>query len=683
MIRMATDIGGTFTDLVAFNEETKRLTATKASTSLDIIAGLIECIEKARLSLESVDFFLHGSTIAINTVIERKGAKTALLTTRGFEDVIEIARGNIPNSFDLLFSTPKPLIPRSLRIGIRERILSTGEIRQSPDVSEARAEIAALLEKGVEAIAVCLLHSYANPKHEILLEKIIKDTQPSCFVSVSSEILRQYREYERTSTTVLDAYVGPKVSSYLDGLGSYLERKGFRGHSLIMQSNGGTMSGDVAKEQPCWTMESGPVGGTIGSSYLAKSLGFENAIAFDMGGTTAKVSTIQKGEVILADGYYIGGYEKGFPVQLPVVDILEVGSGGGSIAYIDERGALKVGPISAGAMPGPACYRLGNLRPTVTDADLTLGRLNPSYFLGGQIILGLEESERAIEGSVARPLGLDLTDAAHGIVKLADTSMAHAVAVMTMERGYDPREFVLIAYGGAGPCHAVSVAKDLSIKKVVIPKLPGHFSAFGMLFADVKHEYVLSCVKPLDSIPLEELESLYCDLESQGWHTIRRDGFGDEHVLLKRAVEMRYVGQEFTLVVPVGDRPLGEKSKAGIKNQFDLLYDIRYGHSFPDTKAEIVSIRLEAYGILPKPDLNSMILDGEKGKKDLPVERDVYFPDVGFAKCKVYRRANLSVGDEIEGPAIVEEPASTTLVYPGDLLTADRMGNLVITVGEN
>lgn len=680
MIRIATDVGGTFTDLVAFDEETKRLTATKASTSLDIIAGLIECIEKACLSLESVDFFLHGSTIAINTVTERNGAKTALLTTQGFEDVIEIARGNIPNSFDLLFSTPRPLIPRGLRLGITERTLSTGAIRQSLDVSEARAKIAALLEKGVEAIAICLLHSYANPGHELLLEKIIKDTQPSCFVSVSSKILRQYREYERTSTTVLNAYVGPKVSTYLDGLGSYLDRNGFRGNSLIMQSNGGTMSVGLAKEQPCWTMESGPVGGTIGASYLAESLGFENAIAFDMGGTTAKVSTIQKGEVILAEGYYIGGYEKGFPLQLPVVDILEVGSGGGSIAYIDERGALKVGPTSAGAVPGPACYRQGNLRPTVTDADLTLGRLNPNYFLGGQIILGLKEAEHAIEESVAKPLGLDLTDAAHGIVKLADTSMAHAVAVMTMERGYDPREFVLIAYGGAGPCHAVSVAKDLSIKKVVIPKLPGNFSAFGMLFADVKHEYVLSCVRPLDSMPLEEMESLYVDLEKQGWNTIRRDGFKDQNVLLKRAVEMRYLGQEFTLVVPVRDRPLGEKSKIDIKNQFDLLYDIRYGHSFPDTGAEIVSIRLEVYGILPKPDLNSMMLDGEKSKKDLPVEREVYFPKIGFTKCKIYRRANLTEKDEIEGPAIVEEPASTTVVHPGDNVIVDASGNLIIDI---
>ena len=683
MIRIATDVGGTFTDLVAFDEETKGLTATKASTSLDIISGLVECIEKASVPLKSVDFFLHGSTIAINTVIERKGAKTALLTTLGFEDIIEIARGNIPNSFDLLFSTPKALIPRSLRTGIVERTLYTGEIRRSLNVSDARRKILELLEKGAEAIAVCLLHSYANPKHELMLERIIKEVNPSCFVSVSSSILRQYREYERTSTTVLNAYVGPKVRSYADRLGSYLDRNDFRGNSLIMQSNGGTMPVSVAKDQPCWTMESGPVGGTIGASYLARSLGFENAIAFDMGGTTAKVSTIQKGEVTLADGYYIGGYEQGFSLQLPVVDILEVGSGGGSIAYIDERGALKVGPISAGAVPGPACYMQGNPRPTVTDADLTLGRLNPNYFLGGQISLGSKEAERAIEEFVAKPLGLDRTNAAHGIVKLADTSMAHALAVMTMERGYDPREFVLIAYGGAGPCHAVSVAKDLSIKKVVIPKLPGNFSAFGMLFADVKHEYVLSCVRPLDTLTLEELESLYGDLERQGWDTIKQDGFREEDVLVKRAVEMRYLGQEFTLVVPVRDRPLREKSKIEINHQFNLLYDIRYGHSFPDTAAEVVSVRLEIYGILPKPDLDSMMLNGEKSQGELPKEREVYFPKTGFTRCKVYMRANLSEKHEIEGPAIVEEPASTTLIHPGDLVTADRMGNLIITVGEN
>ncbi|MBI4529398.1 MAG: hydantoinase/oxoprolinase family protein [Deltaproteobacteria bacterium] len=678
MIRIATDVGGTFTDLVAFDEETKKLTATKVSTSVDIIRGLIETIEKSRLAPASVDFFLHGSTIAINTVIERTGAKVGLLTTQGFEDLIEIGRGNIANSFDLLFSTPEPLVPRIFRIGVVERALYTGDIRQDLDLPDAKKKISGLLAQGVEAIAVCLLHSYANPAHELALEKLIHELDPSCFVSVSSRLLRQYREYERTSTAVLNAYVGPRVKVYLGSLESHLLRSGFHGTGLIMQSNGGTMSLDVAKDQPCWTMESGPVGGTIGASVLAGSLRFENAIAFDMGGTTAKVSTIQRGEVTLTDGYYIGGYEKGFPLQLPVVDILEVGSGGGSIAYTDETGALKVGPLSAGAVPGPACYKQGNTRPTVTDADLVLGRLNPNYFLGGEIHLGLKEAEQAIESAVARALHLDLTQAAHGIVKLADTNMANAVGVMTVERGYDPREFVLVAYGGAGPCHAVSVAAELGIRKVVVPRLPGNFSAFGMLFADVKHEYVLSYVTLLSEVESTALESLFGNLEGQALDSIKKEGFREKNVLIKRALEMRYAGQEFTLVIPVLDRPLHDKSRAAIKDQFDAVYDIRYGHSFPETAGEIVSIRLEIYGLLPKPDLDCMTLDGGKGEEMFVAERNVYFDGYGFTRCKIYRRSNLTERDKIPGPAIIEEPASTTVIHPGDILTVDMMGNLII-----
>jgi N-methylhydantoinase A len=677
MIRIATDVGGTFTDLVAFDEKTKRLTAAKASTSLDVTGGLIDAIEKGRVPLRAVDFFLHGSTIAINTVIERKGARTALLTTEGFEDVIEIARGNIPNSFDLLFSTAEPLVPAGLRIGIKERLLYTGEIRRVLDVEDARGKIRRILDQGIQAIAICLLHSYANPVHEVLLEKIITELDRSCFVSVSSRILRQYREYERSSTAVLNAYVGPKVSAYLDGLKSYLVKSGFGGNALLMQSNGGTMSLDVAKDQPCRTMESGPVGGTIGAAQLARSMGFENAIAFDMGGTTAKVSTIQKGNVSLTDGYTIGDYGHGFPLQLPVVDILEVGSGGGSIAHVDETGAFKVGPESAGAVPGPACYRQGNVRPTVTDADLVLGRLNPAYFLGGEIQLGLREAERAI-GAIAETLGLDLIQAAYGIVTLADTNMAHAVGVMTVERGYDPRDFVLVAYGGAGPCHAGAVARELNIRRIVIPYLPGNFSAFGMLFADVKHEYVLSTVKLLERFAAQELESAYADLERQGTEAMRQEGLELKDIVLKRDLEMRYEGQEFTLVVPFADRPINDRAKANVKSIFDAAYDIRYGHSFPASAGEVVSLRLEVYGLLPKPEMSSIVLDGGQEKEVSPRQRDVYFEGSGFTACPIFRRINLSEETRLEGPAVIEEAASTTIVHPGDVLTVDRMGNLII-----
>ena len=680
MIRVATDVGGTFTDLVAFDEQTKRLFATKVSTSLEIIEGLVRCIEKTGLPLEAVTFFLHGSTVAINTVIERKGAKTALVTTKGFEDIIEIGRGNIPNSFDLLFAPREPLVPRRLRAGVDERMLYTGAVKKELNLSSARDQIRALLCQGVEAIAVTLLHSYANPAHELGLEMLIKEMEPSCFVSVSSKILRQYREYERTSTTVLNAYVGPKVGSYLNDLKSHLDRSGFRGNALIMQSNGGTMPIEVAKLQPCRTMESGPVGGAIGAAHLMKTLELGNAIAFDMGGTTAKVSTIQKGEIALSDGYYIGGYERGFPLQLPVVDIYEVGSGGGSIAYVDETGALRVGPLSAGGVPGPACYRLGNARPTVTDADLVLGRLNPGYFLGGEIILGVEEAEDAIRTSVGEVLGLDLIQAAQGIVRIADTTMAQAVGVMTVERGYDPRDFVLVAYGGAGPCHAVSVARELGIKKVVIPGLPGQFSAFGMLLADVKREYVLSYVKTLKEMSPEKLEAMYDGLEQEGRAELCQEGFAAKDLLVKRGAEMRYFGQEFTLVVPSVHSPVTAKALSDLKGSFDRIYDIRYGHAFPDSEAELVSLRVEIYGLFPKPDINKMRLFESHGQAAPAEDRDAYFVGSGFMRCNVYHRGRLSAGAEIRGPAIIEEPASTTVVHPGDRVIVDAAGHLIIDI---
>jgi N-methylhydantoinase A len=678
MLRISTDIGGTFTDLIAFDEETKGLVALKVSTSPEILPGLIACLEKLNTPLEMAGFFLHGSTIAINTVIERKGARVALLATKGFEDVLEIGRGNIPNSFDLVFSSPVPLIPRSLRMGIRERTLYNGKIQTPLNVEEARRKIQSVLENRVEAIAICLLHSYANSAHELALEKIINDLDSSCFVSVSSRILGQYREYERTSTAVLNAYVGPKVDSYLRGLQVYLQKSLFRGNSLIMQSNGGTMALEVARLQPCRTMESGPVSGTIGAAHLGQTLGFTDVISFDMGGTTAKVSTIQNGEVTLTDAYYIGGYEMGYPLQLPVVDILEVGSGGGSIANVSETGALKVGPISAGATPGPACYRKGNTRPTVTDANLVLGRLNPDYFLGGEIILGVKEAMDAIDNEVARPLGMDKIEAASGIVKLADNNMANAVRVMTVERGYDPRDSVLVAYGGAGPCHAVSVADELEIKKVVIPKLPAHFSAYGMLLADVKHEFVQSYVKPLAEIDVEEVASIYANLEKQGWAVVKEEKFAETDVKLKRMVEMRYLGQEFTLTVPVVDSLMSADRRADLKNRFDQIYKVRYAHSFPEAEAELVSIRLEIYGVLPKPDLRLMWLSQNESQSHRIEEREVYFNSIGFHRCKIYKRTALRPGERVEGPAIVEELASTTVLHPGNVMTVDELGNMII-----
>ncbi len=680
MIRVATDVGGTFTDFAAFDETSGVLTVSKASTTKDIIEGIIHCFEKSKIPVRKADHFIHGSTVAINIVIERKGAKTGLLATKGFKDILELGRGNIPNSFDLMFATPDPLVPRYLRIGVDERILSDGRILKPLDTEQAREAVAELLREDVESVAICLLHSYANPEHELALKKVVEE-KDGLFVTASSEIIRQYREFERTSTSVLNAYVGPRVETYLNRIQDFLETGQFSGTAVIMQSSGGTMTIESAQKQPVRMMESGPVGGTIAAAHVGKKLGHDNVVAFDMGGTTAKVSVVQQGEISVTDGYFIGGYELGYPLQLPVVDIFEVGAGGGSIAHLDETGALKVGPVSAGAVPGPACYGLGGDQPTVTDADLVLGRLNPAYFLGGEIRLSMDRAKGVIEDYLGKPLGLDLLRASFGITKIADTNMAHAVRTMTVQRGYDPREFIMVAYGGAGPSHAVSVGRELGIKSVVIPPYPGVFSAIGMLLADARDEYVLSYVRSFDKLIPEEIDRLFADMEAKGISVMMGAGFSQSQVMVKRALEMRYLGQEFTLIVDLHERTFSAKAMQELRERFNQIHEIRYGHAFGNVLPEMVSLRLHVFGLYPKPELGFTA-----SKRQAPVggelpRRPVFFEGSGFVDCPIYRREALPSEAPIQGPAVIEEVSSTTVVYPQDHFHVDSMGNLVIGLG--
>lgn len=681
MIRTATDVGGTFTDFAAFDEATGLLTVTKASSTLQIIEGIIHCFEKSGVPVKKVDHFVHGSTVAINIVIERKGAKTGLLTTRGFRDIIELGRGNIPNAFDLMFTTPEPLVPRYLRLEVDERTLNDGRILKPLCPEQAQEAIGRLLKDKAEAIAICLLHSYANPENEMALKEMVERFGEGTFVTASSEIMRQYREYERTSTAVLNAYVGPRVKTYLNLIEVFLSKGGFPGTAVIMQSSGGTMTIETARKQPVRMMESGPVGGTIAASFIGKKVGYENVVAFDMGGTTAKVSVVEQGEISVTDGYFIGGYELGCPLQLPVVDIFEVGAGGGSIAHLDETGALKVGPISAGAVPGPACYGLGGDQPTVTDADLVLGRLNPMYFLGGEIRLDVEGAKEAVKKHVSKPFGLELVRAAFGITKIADTNMAHAVRTMTVQRGYDPREFVMVAYGGAGPAHAVSVARELGIRTVVIPPYPGVFSALGMLLADARDEYVLSHVRAFDRVVPEDVERLFSEMETEGISIMMRTGFTRDRVVLKRALEMRYLGQEFTLIVDLHEGVFSQKTLVELKGRFNDLHEIRYGHAFTNGIPEIVSLRLHVFGLYPKPELRLAIAKENARGMEAPTSRPVYFEDSGFVDCKIYRRETIASESPIQGPAIIEEISSTTVVYPQDNFRVDTLGNLIIGLG--
>ena len=490
-MRVGVDIGGTFTDVVVFDDSRGAVTLAKAlSTPAELARGVQDALSKSGVSLDQATSLIHGSTIVINAIIERSGAKTALLTTKGFRDVYEIGRINRPEAFNPLFKKHRPLIPRGHIFEIPERMLADGRVRTPLD-ERAVHEVAQVLKgEEFEAVAILFLHSYRTPEHEQRTKQILLEENPAWFVTASHELSREYREYERTSTVAANAFVGPRVSRYLDDLDRRLEGDGFRGNLLIMQSNGGLADVDVARQQCIQMMESGPAGGVVGTIALCEALAVDEAIAFDMGGTTAKASVIRRGEPSLSPDYFVGGYNEGLAIRIPVLDIVEVGTGGGSIAWLDEASGLHVGPRSAGADPGPVSYGRGGTEPTITDANVVLGRLSPEAFMGGEMQLDPTGAEGALRDKLADPLGLPLERAASGMLEVATSAMANAVRQVTLHRGLDPRDFTLFAYGGGGPLHASAVAKELAIRTVIIPQAPGLFSALGMLLADLRRDYV-------------------------------------------------------------------------------------------------------------------------------------------------------------------------------------------------
>ncbi len=542
---IAVDIGGTFTDLVAYDSRTGRLSYAKSlTTHRALVDGIMDCIDKSHSFLGDATEVIHGSTIAINTVLERKGAKTALILTRGTRDVYRIGRGNRPQAYNIFFRRPRPLVDYALTFEVNERLLASGEVLIPLDDESVYEICENLRGGGVEAVAVCLLHSYVNPDHERRVGEIVRSELPSVYVSLSHEILREYREYERTSTTVVNAYVGPRVSSYVNELDRRLKGGGFRGSLWIMQSNGGVMVPETAVRKPVAMMESGPVGGIVAAAEIGRELGFSNVISFDMGGTTAKASLIRESTPIVAEGYYLGGYAEGHPVLSPVVDVVEVGAGGGSIAWLDEVGQLNVGPRSAGSEPGPICYGRGGSKPTITDANVALGRIRACAFMGGEMTLDVSAACVGIEEQIARPLGLDVIAAAHGILEIANSKMSLAVREVSVAKGYDPRDFVLLASGGAGPLHALAIARELHLPTVVVPRFPGHFSAVGMLLSDEKHDAVQTVFKRLDRVDPAHLLSTYRRMIGR-IAAVREDRLED--VRVAAVLDMRYEGQEFTL----------------------------------------------------------------------------------------------------------------------------------------
>ncbi len=679
--RAAVDIGGTFTDFAGYDERTRSVRFEKILSTPGRLADAVQaCFRMGEVDLEQLEQFIHGSTVAINAVIQKAGARTALVTTEGFTDVYEIARANRPDTYNLHFAKPAPLVPANLRFGIGERLDASGRVIRRLQQTEIGRIVAALEDAEVDAVAVCLLHSYANPAHEEKLGKALRKALPSTYVTLSHEVLREYREFERTSTTVLNAYVGHEVTRYLDDIDRMLAAGRFGGQFLVMQSNGGVMSARRARQMPVAMMESGPAGGIIGAAELGRTIGFPDVIAFDMGGTTAKTCLIEAGLPKMTDQYYIGGYREGHPMRLPAVDIVEVGAGGGSIAWIDAGGGLHVGPKSAGASPGPACYGLGGVDPTVTDANLATGRLDPRRFLGGDFDLDPDAATRAIARKIGAPLGLDALHAAHGIIRLADTHMSFAVNAITLQRGYDPRRFAMVAFGGAGPLHAMAIARELRIPTVVIPPQPGHFSALGMLLTDLRADFVLTRVSDFGAVDAPALLAWFDELESRGMSDMHDEGLRPGDVTCLRSLDMRYLGQEYTVNVPLPEQTDGPTVLAELRRRFDAAYELRYSHQSPGHPAQIVNLRITLLGRTGKHDFASL-RDKPMREAAVATERHVFFGSLGMRPCTVHQRAALALGQRIEGPAIIEEYASTTVMHPGDTAVVDASGCLVIETG--
>jgi N-methylhydantoinase A len=679
-IRLAADIGGTFTDIAVFDEHTGALSFGKTlSTPQRLVDGIDKGVEKAGSEFSSAGLFLHGSTVAINTILERTGARTALLITEGFRDIYEIGRINRPDAYNLFFRKHVPLIERALRFEVKERVLADGEIERPLDEDEIVALGERLEKLGIEACAILFLNCYARAEHEARAKAILEKRHPAMFVSASHELSQEYREFERCSTVAVNAYVGPKVRRYVGEIDEHIRQAGFTGSFLVVQSTGGLYEVAQAKTQCVRMLESGPAAGVIGTQALCRTLGIDNAIAFDMGGTTAKAGVIYQGEPLTTGAALIGGYDQALPVQIAMMDIFEVGTGGGSIARVVE-GGLRVGPQSAGAAPGPACYGLGGTEPTVTDANLMLGRLEADRFLGGEMPLDVKAAEAAL-ARVAKSLGMDAMAVADGILRIAATAMSYAVKGVTTERGFDAGDFALVAYGGAGPLHAVEVAREIGIRKVIIPGAPGVFSAFGMLFSDLRYDYVRTFPTRLEEAPFDTVEALYTALEDEGRAAIGNASVKPQKVTIRRAADMRYVGQEHAVTVDLPLAVFNKRDRDEIKRLFDAMHELRYGTSAPQERAEIVSLRSTITGVMRKPP-QATIREGQR-KPPLVAsagKRPVFFGS-GFEPTPTYRRAALLAGNRINGPALIEEHASTTVLMPGDAGEVDAYGNVVIAVG--
>ncbi|ARM77211.1 hydantoinase/oxoprolinase family protein [Acidianus manzaensis] len=680
MIRVGIDIGGAFTDIVVYDTDSEEIQWIKnETTSEDPSIGVLNGIDWLNINLEATNEIIHGQTLAINTIIERKGAKIGLITTKGFRDILEIQRANRRDMYNFKYNKPVPFVPRYLRLEINERIDPKGDILVELNENEINEIYDRLKNENVEAIAVSLINSYVNPIHELKIKELIEKNKPDVIVTLSHEITREWREYERTNTTVLNAYIMPKMQKYLSKIEDELKKRNFKGNYFAMLSNGGVATFEFAKKFPVYTLESGPVAGVIGAIKIGEILGEKNLITMDGGSTTTKASLVKDLEPTIITDYYIGRdkYSSGYPVKVPTIDIVEIGNGGTSIAWIDETGNLRVGPRAAGAYPGPISYGKGGKEITVTDAYIACGFLNQNELLGGKIKINKDVALQAIS-AIANYYDVSIEEASYGIIKIANDNAVNVVRLVSIQRGYDPRDFTLIAYGGSGPMFAPFVADELEIKKIIIPAVPaGVFSAWGMLLADIRHDMVLSYPIRIDKEnSIDIINEKFSSIERKIISTLVSEGFKEEDILITRYAEMRYYGQEHTVKVNIMPGVIGEKEIREIERRFHEAHELAYAFKL-DSPIELVNFHVSGIVKTKSIPIKKKIVNNYEFSNSLISKRKVYF-EGDYNEWNVYNKEKLLPNQYIYGPAIIEDPTSTAIILESQKSVLDEFGNLII-----
>ncbi|TQM08936.1 hydantoinase/oxoprolinase family protein [Pseudonocardia kunmingensis] len=681
-LRIGVDTGGTFTDVCALDERSGRLHVRKVSSTPDdpgraVVDGVSRILEDVGRDLGEVGYFAHGTTVGTNALLTGRGARTGLLTTAGFRDLLELGRGRRPSLYDLQADKPAALVDRDRRLEVGERVRHDGRVEQGIDPAQVRELARRLREQRVEAVAVCFLYSFVHPEHEQVVERILAEELPGVYVSVSSAVLPEFREYERLSTVVVNAYIGPVVARYLARLRTRLSELGLGAVPHVTQSNGGIIPFEAAERMPSRMILSGPSTGVVGAAEIARAAGHPNVITFDVGGTSSDVSLVQDGVPKVTSGTEIDGR----PVRAPMLDIHTVGAGGGSIAWIDAGGALKVGPASAGADPGPACYGRGS-EPTVTDANVVLQVLNPEYLLDGQMRIDADAAHRAVAG-VAGPLGLDVLDAAQGIVRVITANMARAIRVISVQRGYDPRDYVLVPFGGAGPLHAVRLARELGMRTVLVPETPGAQCAAGLLMTDIRADFLRTRIVPLGGDATRTaVAEVFAELAASATDWLAEEDVPAERRRIERWAEVRYAGQNYELPVQVPDGDITAATVDQLVKRFAVEHERMYGYSAHEEEVQVVTFRLRAVGEVARAELHRAPLGDADASAAVRATRRVYLPESGgHTECPVYDRRRLAPGHRVEGPAVVEQMDTTTLLLPGDVATVDELRNLIVEVG--